>query len=33
MDGDLIGSAERFENNAVLVSGFTGYVWTDGQFV
>ena len=33
MDGVLIGSVERFENNAVLVSGFTGHAWTDGQFV
>ena len=33
MDGFLSHSSERFENETVLVSGFTGFVWTEGPFV
>ena len=30
MDGFLSHSRERFENQTVLVSEFTGFVWTEG---
>ena len=25
-------SGERFQNNAVSVTGFTGFVWMEGRF-
>lgn len=31
--GPLNRPGERFQNNAVSVSGFTGFVWTEGRFV
>ena len=33
MDRDLYRSGERFQNYAVSVSEFTGFVWAEGQFV
>ena len=33
MDGALNQSVERFQKDVVLVSGFTGFVWTKGSFV
>ena len=33
MDGALRHSGERFPKDAVLMSVFTGFVWSDGPFV
>ena len=32
-DGVLNRSGEQSQNNAVSVSGFTGFVWTEARFV
>ena len=33
MDGFRSHYRERFEKETVLVSGFTGFMWTEGSFV
>lgn len=32
MDGPLNHYGERLQKDAVLVSGFTGFMWTEGGF-
>ena len=33
LDEALNHSGERLQNNTVLMTGFTGFVWTEGRFV